>query len=101
MEERFESTLWVNNDPIELNDFVEEFLAKTVIGAASSLKGVANIQNLELTLERGVVEVIVNGKDISITGFPNDIIANTLIGLVSSLRGVDKVEVLKINVKVI
>jgi hypothetical protein len=101
MEERFESTLWVNNDPVELNDFVEKFLAKIVIGAASSLRGVADVQNLELNMERGDINVIVNGKEISLTSFPNDIIASTLIGLVSSLKGVDKVEVLKINVSVL
>jgi len=101
MEERFEVELWINNDPIELNAFVEGFLARTVIGAASSLKGVADVQNLELYLESGDVNVIVNGKEIPLTPFPNDIIANTLIGLVSSLKGVDKIEVLKITVGVI
>ena len=101
MKERFEAMLWVNNDPVELNAFVEEFLAKTVIGAASSLKGVKDIQSLELFLERGNVKVIVNGKEVSLTPFPNDIIANTIIGLVSTLRGVGKVEVLKISVNVL
>jgi len=101
MEERFETTLWVNNDPVELNDFVEKFLAKVTIGAASSLKGVENIQNLELNQERGNVNIAINGKEISLTAFPNDIIANTITGLVSTLRGVDRVEVLKIGVNVI
>jgi len=101
MEERFEVELWVNNDPVELNDFVEKFLAKIVIGAASSLKGVTDIKNLELYLERGNAKVSVNGDEISLTPFPNDIIASTIIGLVSSLRGVDKVEVLKISLEVL
>lgn len=101
MEERFEVELWVNNDPVELNAFVEGFLARTVIAAASSLKGVEDVHNLELYLERGNVNVIVNGKEISLTVFPSDIIANTIIGLVSSLKGVDKVEVLKIIIGVL
>lgn len=101
MDKRFESTLWVNNELVELNAFVEEFLAKTVIGTASSLKGVTDVRNLELYLERGDVKVIVNRKEISLTPFPNDIIAGTLIGLVSSLKGVDKVESLKISVRVL
>jgi len=63
MKEHFETTLWVNNESVDLNAFVEEFLAKTVIGAASSLKGVADVQNLELYLKQGNVKVIVNGKD--------------------------------------
>ena len=60
MEERFEVKLWVNNGSIELNEFVEKFLAKIVIGAASSLKGVNDVQDLELYMERNDVEVVVN-----------------------------------------
>lgn len=101
MGERFEAKLRVNNEPVELNAFVEEFLARTAVGAASSLKGVADVQILQLYLERGDVSVVVNGEDISLTPFPNDIIASTLIGLVSSLKGVSKVESLKVFVKVL
>ena len=101
MEERFEATLWVNNEPVELNAFVEEFLARIVVGAASSLKGAGGVQNLELYLERGDVSLIVNEEDISLTPFPNDIIAKTLIGLVSTLKGVNKVERLKVSARVL
>jgi hypothetical protein len=101
MEERFKATLQVNNEYVELNTFVEEFLARIVVGAASSLKGVGGVQNLELYLERGDISLIVNGEDISLTPFPNDIIAKTLIGLVSALKGVNKVESLKVSAKVL
>lgn len=99
MKGNFEATLWVNNSPVELNPFAEEFLARTVAGAVSSLKGAEDIQSLELYLERGDVRVIVNGKELPITPFPNDIIANTLVGLVSSLKGVANIDGLKIVVK--
>ena len=101
MKESLEATLWVNNVSVEVNAFVEEFLARTVVGAASSLKGAEDVKDLELYLERGDVRVIVNGNELPLTPFPNDIIANTLIGLVSSLKGVDRVESLRINVKVL
>jgi len=100
MKESFETILEVNNVSVELNPFVEEFLARTVIGAASSLKGAGNIENLELCLEQGNVRVIVNGNELPLTPFPNDIIANTLVGLISSLKGVDKVEGFKVSVRV-
>jgi len=35
--------LWVNKVPVELNPFVEEFLARIVAGAVSSLKGAEDI----------------------------------------------------------
>jgi hypothetical protein len=91
--------LTVNKKSVELNPFVEEFLTRTVVGAVSSLKGVENIQNLELYLEQGDVKLIVNGSELPLTPFPKDIIANTIIGLVSSLKGVGKIDSLKINVK--
>jgi len=97
MKESFKTTLWVNNVTVELNPFVEEFLARTVAGAVSALKGAEDIRSLELHLEQGHIKIIVNGNELLLTPFPNDIIANTLTGLVSSLKGVDKIESLKIN----
>jgi hypothetical protein len=94
-----EAKLWVNDNRIELTEFPEEFLAKTLVGVASSLKGTADIKLLEFDLLHGEVKVIVNGEELTLTPFPNDIIASTLIGLVSSLKGVDKVESLKIKVR--
>jgi hypothetical protein len=99
MKESFKTTLRVNNVTIELNPFVEEFLALTVAGAVSALKGAEDIRSLELHLEQGNVEIIVNGHELPLTPFPNDIIANTLTGLVSSLKGVDRIEGLKIDMK--
>ena len=45
--------LAINNVSIELNPFAEEFLARTVVGAVSSLKGAENIRDLELHMEGG------------------------------------------------
>ena len=100
MKEIFEAKLWVNNTSIELNPFVEQFLARVVSGAVSSLKEVENVRSLELYLEQDNVRIIVNGNDLSLTPFPNDLVANTVVGLVSSLKGVDKIDSLKISVKI-
>ena len=99
MKEKIEATLQVNNVSIELNPFVEQFLARTVAGAVSSLKGSQDVQMLELHLQHGGVKIIVGGDELSLTPFPKDIITSTVIGLVSSLKGVGKIESLKINVK--
>ncbi len=99
MKESFKTALSLNNVSVKLNPFVEKFLARTVVGAVSSLKGAEDIQSLELYLEQGNVRVIVNGNELPFTPFPNKIIASTVTGLVSSLKGIDKIENLKINIK--
>ena len=99
MKESFEAKLWVNNVSVDMNPFVEEFLARTVTGAVCALKGTEDIQSLELYLEQGNVRVIVNGNELPFTPFPNKIIASTVTGLVSSLKGIDKIENLKINIQ--
>jgi hypothetical protein len=100
MERNLKTELEINNVSVELNPFVDEFLARTVVGAVSSLKGAGNIQGLELYLERDDVKIVVNGNELPITPFPKEIITNTIIGLVSSLKGVHKIDSLKIKVKV-
>jgi hypothetical protein len=99
MEKNLKAELEINNIPVELNPFVDEFLTRTVVGAVSSLKGAGNIQGLELYLERNDVKIVVNGNEVPLTPFPKEIITNTIIGLVSPLKGVDKVDSLKINIR--
>jgi hypothetical protein len=91
--------LVVNKVPIELNPFAEQFLARTVVGAVSSLRGAEDIQGLELYLKKGDVKLVVNGDELPLTPFPTEIITNTITGLVSSLKGVGKIDSLKITVK--
>lgn len=91
--------LKVNKISIELNPFIEEFLSRITVGIAASLRGVEEVQSLEIRQEKGSVTITVNGNEIPITPFPNDIICNTLIGLVSSLRGVEAIDSFDISVK--
>jgi len=100
MEGNFEAKLQVNGVSMELNPFVEQFLARIMFGAVSSLKGAEDIQRLELYLERSDVRIIVNENEVPLTPFPKDIITNTLVGLVSSLREVDKIDSLNISVEI-
>jgi hypothetical protein len=99
MDKNLGAELAVNKVSIKLNPFAEQFLARTVVGAVSSLKGAEIIRGLELYLERGDAKLVVNGNDLTLTPFPKEILTNTIIGLVSSLKGVGKIDSLKINVK--
>jgi hypothetical protein len=99
MDKSLATVLEVNKASVELNRFAGDFLARTVLGAVSSLKGAEEIHSLQLLLERGDVKITVNGDEVPLTPFPEEIIINTITGLVSSLKGVDKIDSLKINVK--
>jgi hypothetical protein len=99
MEKNLKAELEINNVSVELNPFAEGFLARTVAGAVSSLRGAENIRDLELYLEGGDVKLVVNGNEILLTPFPREVITNTITGLVSSLKGISKIESLKVNVK--
>jgi len=99
MDKNLGAELTVNKVSIKLNPFAGQFLTRTVVGAVSSLKGVENIRDMELYLERGDVKLVVNGNELLLTPFPKEILTNTITGLVSSLKGVGKIDSLKITVK--
>lgn len=91
--------LEINNVSVELNAFAEQFLAGTVVGAISSLKGTDDIRELELYLAQGDVRVVVNGNELPLTPFPKEILTSTMIGSVSSLKGVSSIDSLKIAIR--
>lgn len=98
MHRKLNADLTVNNQSIELNPFAKEFLARTVLGGISSLRGTGNIRDLELYVERGDVKLVVNGEELPLTPFPRDIITSTIVGLVSSFKGVGKIDGVKISI---
>lgn len=100
MKGNFEATLEVNNISIDLSPFPEQFVARTIVGAVSSLREAENIKSLELYLKQGDVTVIVNGNELDVTSFPNEIMASTVLGMVSPLKGIDKIDSVNISVKV-
>ncbi len=100
MEGNFEATLEVNNAPIDLSPFPEQFLSRTLVGAVSSLKEIENIENLGIYLKQREITLIVNGNQVELMIFPNDLIASIVVGMVSSLKGIDKIDNVKITVKV-
>ncbi len=94
------ANLRVNKISIDMKPYVEELVARTVIGMVTPLRGAENMKDLKVYLEKGNVKITVNGNEIPLTPFPNDIICNTLTGLVSSLKEVEDIDSLDISVDV-
>lgn len=92
-------TLSVNGTPIEIDYFVQNFLDHTVAGMVSSLEGVKEIRELEITLEEGRTTIICNGSSLPLNDFVNDLFRNTLVGLVSSLKGVPAIRQLTLGIQ--
>ena len=92
--------LRVNKITVDMNPFVEEFVARTVVGMVTPLKGVENIKNVDVYMEKDTVKISVNGNDITLTEFPTEIIVNTVTALVSSLKDVDNIDNLDISITV-
>ena len=99
MKESYKAKLFVNKKPVELNPFVEEYLARISVGTVTSLKGIDYIRNVEIHHEFDDVTVAVNGENVSLTPFPVKIIASTLCGLASALKGVDDIKSLHVTVE--
>ncbi len=100
MKESYKSQLLVNKKPVDLNPFVEEFLARISVGVVTSLKGVDYLRTIKIHHEHDDITIAVNGEDVSLTPFPVMIIANTLRGLASTLKGVDSIKSLDVSVEV-
>jgi hypothetical protein len=100
MDGTFKAKLWVNEKPIPMNPFVEEFVSRTMVGAVTSLRGVQKIETLEIHQMKGDVEIKVNGGGIPLTPFPNDIISKTLVGMVSSLKDVGDIDSIDISIEI-
>jgi hypothetical protein len=96
----YKAKMTVNTKTIEMNPFVESYVAHMSVGIVGSLKGVDYLSKIEIKQDGQEIKVIVNGDEIPLTPFPNDLIAGTLKGLLSSLKGVDEIKTLKILVDV-
>jgi hypothetical protein len=82
-------SLNVNNNPIEVDNFVEGFVYHITVGILASLKDTGAIKNLELNVDGdGQVDITLNGAEVPLSYFPVQIIRNTLAGMVSNLKGV-------------
>lgn len=93
-------SLTINDNPIEMDNFVEGYIYHVTAGILASLKGTNTIEDLELKIDNdGLVEIALNGVDIPLSYFPVQIIRSTVTGMVANLKGVDgEVQTLELKV---
>ncbi len=85
-------SLSVNDMPVDLDYFVQEYIDHVIGGILASLKDTGEIENLELTIDNeGQVKITLNNSDVPLKDFPGEIIRSTVEGMVSTLKGVDEV----------
>jgi len=95
-----EVRLSVNDVPINLDYFVQEYIDHVVGGILASLRDTGEIESLELSIDNeGQVAISLNNSAVSLKYFPNEIIKSTIIGMVSPLTGVDEVNWLQISIR--
>lgn len=44
--------LKINGQDVELNDFVEDFVAQTILGMVKSLRGVSDVETIDLKVAK-------------------------------------------------
>ena len=95
----YKSKMKVDKVSVEMNEFVEDFVARTCEGMVHALRGVDKVNKVFINKNKDEIKVAVNGEDIPLTGFPNDIIRNTLTALVCSLKDIERVDSFEIEVE--
>jgi len=92
-------SLSVNDVPIKLDYFVQEYIGHVSDAILASLRDTEAIGSLELSIgNEGEVTINLNGSVIPLKYFPVEIIRSTVLGMVAPLKGVDEVNRLQLNV---
>jgi hypothetical protein len=85
-------SLAVNNMPIKLDYFVENYVDHVIGGIVGSLHDTGQIDTLELSIDNeGQVRIQLNNADVPLKSFPMEIIKSTIEGIILPLKGVDRV----------
>ena len=92
-------SLSVNDIPIELDSFVQEFIDHTMGGMMLALKGAGEIKNLDVVIQGDEVIVDLNGDEVPVNPFVAKIIRSTVAGMVSSLKGVSEINQINISIR--
>ena len=91
-------TLSVNGSPVDIVEFVQEFIQQVVSGMLSTLKGIGDIHSAHLACDGDEVVISVNGAIVPSNQFVNRFIGNTVNGMVGSLKGVEQIDRLEIDI---
>jgi len=90
----------VDKISVEMNEFVEDFVARTCEGMVHALRGVDKVDKLSISKNKDDIKISVNGEEIPVTLFPSEIIRNTLSAMVCSLKGIEHADSFDIEVEV-
>jgi hypothetical protein len=80
--------LAVNDCPIEMIDFVADFIKQTTCGMIASLAGAGPVRDLHLTINGEVLEINLNGAGVPVNEFVTRIFRSTFNGMLTPLKGV-------------
>jgi hypothetical protein len=94
-----EVKLLVNDQPVELDYFVQGFIDHTTGGVLAGLEGVRRIGSVTVSIEGDEITINLNNALLQINPFVSKIIKNTIVGMVSSLKGVSNVDRVKMSIK--
>ena len=92
-------SLLVNDQPIELDYFVQNFIDHTTGGILAGLEGVGEIKSVCIFIEGDKVTINLNDVVLPINPFVSKIIRNTIVGMVSSLKSVGLINKVNITIK--
>ena len=92
-------SLSVNDVPIEIDYFVQEFIDHTIGGILEALEGTGEIKTMALSINGDKVTINLNNALVPINPFVTKIIRSTVAGMVSSLKGVSEINRLNISIR--
>ena len=93
-----EVKLLVNDQPVELDYFVQGFIDHATGGVVAGLEGVRRIESVTVSIEGDEVTINLNNALLLLNPFVSKIIKNTMVGMVSSLKGVGEVNRVKLTI---
>jgi hypothetical protein len=92
-------SLFVNDAPINLDNFVRGYIELVVDGILASLKGTGTMKEVALTIEGDHVSIVLNDAVLPLNPFATRIIRSTLVGMISTLHGFYTIERMQLNIK--
>jgi len=92
-------SLLLNDQPVELDYFVQGFIDHTIGGMLATLKGTGEIKDLDISLEGDEITINLNSAVVPTNPFVSKIITNTIMGMVSSLKGAGEIRSVKITIE--
>lgn len=88
--------LSVNYVPVDIEDFVQQFIEEVITGILGALKGYREAQDTRLSIDGDTVDITVDNDVIQVNPFVSAFVRNTVIGMISSLKDVEQIKRLEI-----